>query len=189
MKQIQYVCVLLKEEVVGAVSKGNIPIVYAVPNLIVPDPKDKSDAEKLIQAIENTPELLKIVTDYGLKSDDPVWDSFWQKVRQIELPAFGFSGEEFTKKYNPEQLKNYRISRAKSGDADNVKAFDQWINKNLGQTGLPSFQDWWTLSATKDIGPGAKSLEDVVKSPTKDYGYQHRSHSGTLLGQRPVGSL
>jgi hypothetical protein len=189
MKQIQYVCVLLKEEVVGAVSKGNIPIVYAVPNLIVPDPKDKTDAEKLIQAIENTPELLKIVTDYGLKSDDPVWDSFWQKIRETELPAFKFSGKEFTKKYNPEQLKGFRISRAKSGDADNMRAFDQWANKNLGTTSLPSFQDWWTLSATKDIGSGARSLEDVVKSPSKDYGYQHRAHSGTLLGQRPVSSL
>lgn len=183
MKSNQYRYILVNEAVVRGVSKSNFPILYAVPDLMVPNPKDKTDAEKLIQVIENDPDLLKIVTTYDLKSNSNEWNVFWQKFQESKL------GKELVDKYSIERLKEFRISRSKESDMEGITAFDKWANQNLGKIDLPSFQDWWTLSATKSIDPGARSLEDVLKSPLKDYGYQHRAHSGTLLGQRPVGSL
>lgn len=181
MKLVQYKYLLVNENVWGGVTSGNFPVIYAVPDFL-----EREDAERLISIVENKPELLKVVTNYNLKSNSPEWENFWKIFSENE------EGQKILEKYSGEiqNLKNFRISRAKPGaDTENLKLYDQWARENLGKTALPSFQDWWTLSASKGIDKGAKSLEDVVKSPAKDYGYQHKAHSGTLLGQRPVTSL
>lgn len=170
---MRYKDILIYEQVLGGLNAANLPVLYVVPNFLT-----KEEGEILIQAIESDKDLKRIVATYDVMSNTPEWAKFWDILSKI--PSVQPILKAHSK--NKDMLK-FRISRVRPGvDELNAKAYDRWAHSEDGsnQKTLPSFQDWWTLNASKALDKNIS--KDKSSESGKFYGYQQGAHSAVALG-------
>jgi hypothetical protein len=141
----------LNEHIVFGRSSKNNPVAYSTPDVL----KGHEDiAQKIITALENNSDFLRLIGSYGVSSRDRQWQETWQAIRQHLEGTL--STEEAAYTFDPEtwaRISNYRWSRVNSNSADvdagnlqNDKApfnkFDMHFNEFMKHynTDMPSYQ-------------------------------------------------
>jgi hypothetical protein len=170
---MKYKHILINEKVLRGLSTANLPVLYVVPNSLT-----EEEGEILIQAIESNNDLKKIVTTYDVESNTPKWTEFWDILSNIPSVQPVLKAHAGNK-----DMRKFRISRTRPGvDETNAKVYDSWAHSEDGsnQKTLPSFQDWWTLNASKTLDKNIS--KDKTSESGKFYGYQQAAHSAVGLG-------
>jgi hypothetical protein len=166
-KYLKYNYYSLQEKVLqGNTAKGQ-PVIYAVPDILT-----DTEAEVLIDTIEQNAKLAEIVRNPKIRSGTPEWASFWAALSAV--PAI----KAMEKAHGAANLHRYRISRTLyTTERPEMEDFDAKLKAD-NRPSLPSFQDHW-----EDYAAGR---EGAVTRQDPRKGKDQQQNTGTTFKQSPV---